>query len=56
MSPLTAKILIVGIPFILSLAWFLFWVIRLTRTARKMKSALGITKNFDGSQRKKPQR
>jgi len=39
MSPLAAKILIVGIPFILSLSWFLFWVLRLTSAARKNKSA-----------------
>ena len=31
MSPLEAKILIVGVPLVLSLGWFIFWVVRLTR-------------------------
>jgi hypothetical protein len=37
MSPTFAKILFVGVPLILSLAWFVFWVVKLTRTARKMR-------------------
>ncbi len=38
MSPLGVKVLIVGVPFVLSLSWFLFWVLRLTSAARRMKA------------------
>jgi hypothetical protein len=38
MSPLASKILIVGVPLLISLAWFVFWVSRLTREARRLKS------------------
>jgi hypothetical protein len=38
MSPLAAKILIVGVPLLLSLGWFLFWVFRLAKASRRMKS------------------
>jgi hypothetical protein len=41
MSPLAAKILIVGAPLIISLTWFLFWVLRLSGAARKLKSRQG---------------
>ncbi len=37
MSPLAAKIMIVGIPLLLSLSWFLFWVLRLAGAARRLK-------------------
>jgi hypothetical protein len=47
MSPLASKILIVGVPLLISLAWFLFWVLRLTRAARKIK-------NGGSAQREKP--
>jgi hypothetical protein len=39
MTPLNTKVLVVGIAFLLSVAWFLFWVFRLTRTARKQKAS-----------------
>jgi ABC-type uncharacterized transport system permease subunit len=39
MSPLAAKILIVGVPLLISLAWFLFWVLRLTRAARNLRDS-----------------
>jgi hypothetical protein len=41
MSSTFAKILFVGVPLILSLAWFAFWVVKLTRTARKLKKQSG---------------
>ncbi len=41
MSPLAAKILIIGVPLALSLAWFVFWVVRLSRAARRIKSGSG---------------
>ncbi len=41
MSSTFAKILFVGVPLILSLAWFIFWVVKLTRTARKLKKRTG---------------
>jgi hypothetical protein len=41
MSPLASKILIVGIPLLISLAWFLFWVLRLAGAARKLKESKG---------------
>jgi hypothetical protein len=34
---LTLEILVLGGPLFLSLAWFAFWVIRIVRTARKLK-------------------
>ena len=37
MSPLAAKILIVGVPLVLSLSWFLYWVVRLARAGRTLK-------------------
>jgi len=37
MNVTAAKILIVGVPFALSLGWFLFWVLRLTRASRSRK-------------------
>ncbi len=41
MTPLAAKILIFGVPLVLSLSWFLFWVIRLIRASRRLKSGRG---------------
>jgi hypothetical protein len=41
MTPLAAKILIFGVPLLLSLSWFLFWVIRLARAGRRLKSGGG---------------
>jgi hypothetical protein len=37
MSLLWAKIVIVGIPFTLSMAWFLFWVVRIRKEQKKLK-------------------
>jgi hypothetical protein len=37
MSLLWAKILIVGVPFALSLAWFLFWVISIRRAEKRLR-------------------
>ncbi len=42
MSPLAARILIVGIPLLISLSWFLFWVLRLARAARRLKAGQDI--------------
>jgi len=39
MTALAAKILIIGVPLLLSLSWFLFWVVRLAGAARRAKSA-----------------
>jgi hypothetical protein len=39
MNQTLAKVLIIGIPFTFSLAWCLYWVIRLVRFRRKKKSA-----------------
>jgi hypothetical protein len=41
MTPLAAKIMIFGVPLLLSLAWFIFWVIRLRRAGRRLKSEGG---------------
>lgn len=38
MSPVLAKIVLVGIPFVLSVGWFVFWVVKLTREARKRRN------------------
>jgi hypothetical protein len=38
MNQTLAKILIIGVPFIFSLAWCLYWVIKLMRFRRKKKS------------------
>ena len=38
MSPLAAKILIIGIPLLLSLSWFVFWVVRLAGAAKRLKT------------------
>jgi hypothetical protein len=45
MSPQVAKVLIVGVPLVISLAWFLFWVLRLAGAARKLKSKSGPQKD-----------
>jgi hypothetical protein len=37
MSLLWAKIVIVGIPFTLSVAWFLFWVLRIKKEEKRLK-------------------
>ncbi|HEY9595930.1 MAG TPA: hypothetical protein VHE79_15730 [Spirochaetia bacterium] len=37
MSKLLAVFLIVGIPLILSLAWFFYWVVRIVHAAKKKK-------------------
>jgi len=39
MSVLEADILIVGIPFLFSFGWFLFWVFRIRGAAKKKKTA-----------------
>ncbi|HVO38903.1 MAG TPA: hypothetical protein VMV03_07730 [Spirochaetia bacterium] len=41
MNPTFAKMLFVGVPLIVSLAWFVFWVVKLTRTARKLRKRPG---------------
>jgi hypothetical protein len=38
MSVLKADILIVGIPFLLTTAWFLYWVIRIRGAAKRKKA------------------
>jgi hypothetical protein len=45
MTSLAAKILIFGVPLALSLSWFLFWVIRLRRAGRRLKSRAGSASN-----------
>lgn len=45
MSPLAARILIVGVPLLLSLSWFLYWVLKLARAARRLKSDTGTHKD-----------
>jgi hypothetical protein len=37
MSLLWAKIVIVGIPCALSLAWFLFWVVRIRKAQKRLR-------------------
>jgi hypothetical protein len=37
MSLLWAKIVIVGIPFTLSVAWFIFWVLRIKKEEKRLK-------------------
>ncbi|MGA2764280.1 MAG: hypothetical protein ABSG17_13035 [Spirochaetia bacterium] len=37
MSPILAKILLLGIPLFLSLSWFAFWMVKLLRTVKKVK-------------------
>jgi uncharacterized protein YneF (UPF0154 family) len=34
---MTLEILVLGLPLILSLAWFVFWVIRILLKAKKLK-------------------
>ncbi len=41
MNSLVLKILILGFPLLLSLAWFIFWVVKLLRAARKLKKQSG---------------
>jgi hypothetical protein len=37
MSKLLAAFLIVGIPLLLSLSWFFYWVVKLLRASKKKK-------------------
>ena len=37
MSPILAKILLVGVPFLLSLLWFAFWVVKLLKSVKKLR-------------------
>ena len=37
MSKLLAAFLIVGIPLLLSLSWFFYWVVRIVRATKKKK-------------------
>jgi len=39
MSNLAAKIVIVGIPLLLSLGWFTFWMIRVYRFGKRKRAA-----------------
>ncbi len=39
MSLLLAKVVIVGIPLLLSLAWFVFWVVRIARFQARKRAA-----------------
>jgi hypothetical protein len=39
MGQLASKILIIGVPLALSLSWFVFWVVRLTRAAKRLKGS-----------------
>jgi hypothetical protein len=41
MNRLVPALLIVGVPLLLSLSWFVFWVLRLRRAAREAKTRLG---------------
>jgi hypothetical protein len=34
---MTLEVLVLGLPLFLSLAWFAFWIIRILRTAKKLK-------------------
>ncbi len=45
MTPLASKIVIVGIPLVLSVSWFVFWVVRLRRAAKKARMPLDRDKN-----------
>ena len=38
MNTTLAKILLLGVPLLLSLSWFAFWVVKLLKTAKKLKS------------------
>jgi hypothetical protein len=38
MSNALAKVLIIGVPLILSLSWFVYWVVRLARFGRRKKT------------------
>jgi hypothetical protein len=49
MSPLASKALLVGIPLLISLSWFLFWVLRITAAARRIKSTLSSGKPVPGA-------
>jgi hypothetical protein len=52
MSPLAVKILIVGVPLVISLVWFVFWVARLTRAGKRLKeSAAAAARGKDPSDR-----
>ena len=53
MSSTFAKLMFVGIPLLLSLGWFVFWVVRLTRTARKLKEKAG-ARSAGASEREQP--
>ena len=37
MSPTLSKIVILGIPLLLSLSWFVYWVLRITFHQRRLK-------------------
>lgn len=39
MTKLMAAFLIVGVPFVLSVSWFLFWVVRIVRAGKKRPPA-----------------
>lgn len=41
MNSLALKVVILGFPLILSLAWFIFWIVKILRTSRKLKKQHG---------------
>ncbi len=41
MSKLFAAFLIVGVPLLLSLSWFFFWVVKILKASKKRKPRAG---------------
>jgi Na+-driven multidrug efflux pump len=37
MNTTLAKVLLLGVPLLLSLSWFAFWVVRILKTSKKLK-------------------
>jgi len=49
MNPTLGKVLLLGVPLLLSLSWFIFWVVRLMRTAKKLKSSVADSQKLPAS-------
>jgi len=54
MNTTLAKILLLGVPLLLSLSWFAFWVVKLLKTAKKLKSKAANKVSGDGSLPRSP--
>jgi hypothetical protein len=55
MTKLLAAVLIVGVPFILSVSWFAFWVVRIVKAGRKNRQNAAPSPTQSSSKRRSPE-